>query len=340
MIPKHLQYSDIEAPTEFNSKGIGATCYIYTLHASNDPECRPRYVGFTRRLQRREIEHNTGREQGRKGIWVREVLAAGEHVILTPVHQFNSDNATERAMVEAEWIMYFRSKYCDLLNDLGGGEGVAPISNELRLKMSISGAGRVLTAEHRAKIAASKLGKKRDPWIIENLRKVNLGRKFSAERKASMSAVRLGKKASPETCLKISEANKGRKPSTESIAKRVQKLKGRKLTPEHRAKISAAGIGRKASLETIAKRSSLLRGKKRSPEAIERIRRAAILRFSNPEEREKCSKAQKLRFTDPNERAKNRRAQEIRFSNPQEAERNRITLTQASRKYWEDKRKA
>lgn len=337
MLPRHLRCFEDEVFVE-DLKGVGATCYIYTLHASNDPELRPRYVGFTRRLKRREIEHNTGGEQGRKGDWVRGLLAVGSRAVLTAIYTFQSDNARERAVVEAHWIAKYQSEYADILNDFGGGDGVAPCSNELRAKRSRQSLGRVLTAEHKAKVALSKIGKKREPRIIEAMRQANLGRRFSAERRAQMSAARMGKKASPETRAKISAANKGRKPSPESTAKRVLKLRGRKHTPEHRAKISAAGMGRKASPETLAKRSALLRGKKRSPEQKERMKQAAIKRFADPAEREKCSKAQKLRFTNPLERAKNSKAQKLRFTNPEEMEKNRLMLTRESRKYWDSRK--
>lgn len=115
----------------------GATlCYIYTLHASNDPEKRPRYVGFTCKPKRRESEHNRGKENGRKGEWVRGLKAMGERVIITLVHSFRSDDLSERATIEDIWIGSFQKKYPDLLNDNNGGVGVAKPSDRFRKNRS------------------------------------------------------------------------------------------------------------------------------------------------------------------------------------------------------------
>lgn len=287
-------------PTPFHVANLlaGTWCYIYTLHASNDPECRPRYVGFTTRLKRREIEHNTGRKsrEGRKGEWVRALLSIGEHAILKAVYSFRSNDVTERGIIEGGWVKLHQEKYPDLLNDADGGYGLALCSLHLRAKRKVMNLGRKHSLETRKKVSLSKLGKKRPPHVIEILRKANLGRKQSAEQCAKRSQRMKGTTHSPEARAKISAANKGRKRPPELVARLAEKLRGRKLSPEHRAKIALAGIGRKASPETCAKRSALLRGKKRTPESRERCRQAAILRWLKPEERENQSNVQKLRF--------------------------------------------
>lgn len=113
-------------------------CYIYTLHASNDPEKRPRYVGFSTRPKRRLIQHNGGWELGRKGDWTRALLKIGEKALLTVVHTFRSDDLAERAIIEASWIELYRSRFSDLLNDAGGGSGVAKTSEWARRRNSES----------------------------------------------------------------------------------------------------------------------------------------------------------------------------------------------------------
>lgn len=109
---------------------MSTTCYIYTLHSSLDPECRPRYVGFTTRLKKREQQHASGNERARKGEWARGVICSGGKVTLTVVHTFFSDDPCERGMIEAQWINYYREKFPDLLNDKGGGGGLANCSSE------------------------------------------------------------------------------------------------------------------------------------------------------------------------------------------------------------------
>jgi hypothetical protein len=274
------------------------TCYIYTLHASNDPTCKPRYVGFTVRLIRRRIEHNTGRlcSEGRKGKWVRGLLALGEKVVMTVVHTFESDDTSERGIIEADWIEKYRDEFPDLLNDAPGGFGLAPCSPELRARRKVMNKGRVHSAETRAKVRASKLGKPRPPHVAAILRSIGKGRKLSAEHRAKIIAANTGRKHSPETCAAISVRNKGRKIPREAIEKAAAKRRGQKLSEMHKFMISLGGMGRKASAETRAKMSASLRGKKRTPEQRERIRQAAIRRWEDPLEHEKQSVAQKIRF--------------------------------------------
>lgn len=113
-------------------------CYIYTLHASNDPECRPRYVGFTCNPKKREKEHNGGWELGRKGDWTRALLKLGHKAVLVAVFTFRSDDIAERAAIEATWIESYRLKFSDLLNDAGGGSGIAKTSDWARRRNSES----------------------------------------------------------------------------------------------------------------------------------------------------------------------------------------------------------
>lgn len=105
-------------------------CYIYTLHASNDPECRPRYVGFTRFVPKRKKAHLSGKEPARKGDWAREVIRSGGKIVFKVVHVFFSDDTHERGVIEAEWISRYREEFPDLLNDKGGGGGIANCSPE------------------------------------------------------------------------------------------------------------------------------------------------------------------------------------------------------------------
>jgi hypothetical protein len=255
-------------------------------------------VGFTVRLVRRRIEHNTGRlsREGRKGKWVRALLALGEKAVLRVVHTFESDDTLERGLVEADWIEKFRDEFPDLLNDAPGGDGVAPCSPELRARRKVMNQGRIHTAETRAKVRASKLGKPRPPHVVEILRKIGKGKKLSVEHRAKIVAANTGRKHSPETLKKMSDAQKGRKPSEATIRALRWANFGKTLSPEHKAKLLVTNTGKSPSLETIAKRSAKLRGKKRTPEQRERIRQAAIRRWANPLEREKQSVSQKIRF--------------------------------------------
>lgn len=108
------------------------TCYIYTLHASSDPTCRPRYVGFTTRPKKREKQHGSNHQRARKGEWARRVIRSGGAIVLKVVHTFFSDDPYERGYVEATWIGFYRRMFSDLLNDKGGGGGLVNCSPESR----------------------------------------------------------------------------------------------------------------------------------------------------------------------------------------------------------------
>lgn len=137
-------------------------------------------------------------------------------------------------------------------------------SLETRAKLSAAKKGRILTPEHRAKIAASLMGNHN-----------TLGYRPSPETRAKLSAIHLGKShpVSPETGAKISAALKGRVFSDEWKAKISTALLGRKRGPvseEVRAKMSIARKGRKGiphTAEWKARMSAIHMGHDVSPEA-------------------------------------------------------------------------
>jgi len=153
-------------------------------------------------------------------------------------------------------------------------------SAETRAKLSASKTGKKLSAETRAKMSASRKG--RIAW--------NKGKKHSAETRAKMSASStrhfLGKKHSPETRAKLSAINTGKKLSAETRAKIGAKSRGKKHSAETRAKLSAINTGKKRSAEARAKMSAWQIGRKLSPET-----RAKIKTYQNkPEVLEKFRK--------------------------------------------------
>jgi len=128
------------------------TCYIYTLHASNDLTCRPRYVGFTVNPKNREKQSNGKRESGRKRQWVKSLHLQKCKVVLTVICTFRSDNVVERGVIEDSWIELYRKKFPDLLNDLGGGQGVRKWSEGLRKRQSEAMKRRFADEKERDKV--------------------------------------------------------------------------------------------------------------------------------------------------------------------------------------------
>ncbi len=92
-------------------------------------------MGFTRFLKKRKGQHAGGKELARKGAWAREVIKSGGTVVLNVVHVFFSDDVLERGIVEAQWINHFRELFSDLVNDKGGGGGLANCSPERSQKI-------------------------------------------------------------------------------------------------------------------------------------------------------------------------------------------------------------
>lgn len=128
---------------------------------------------------------------------------------------------------------------------------------------------RELTAEHRAKIAASLTGKPGTPWTAEQRARLitaRRGRVFSPETRAKISAAHTGKTLSAETRAKISAFVKGRKrkPFTAETLARMSAAQRGTTSPAKKAqaaKLRAANIGRRQSPETIAKRRASSIGK-------------------------------------------------------------------------------
>lgn len=164
-------------------------CYIYTLHASNDPERRPRYVGFTCRPNNRESEHHRTQKNGRKGKWVEQLLSIGERAILTIVHCFRSDDFVERGVVEASWIETYRKKFSDLLNDHGAGNGLAKTSDMLRQKRSEVMKKRCADMEYRKRKSEEMKQRYADPAYREKMNHLNRRRCSSQEDRERRSGV-------------------------------------------------------------------------------------------------------------------------------------------------------
>lgn len=173
----------------------GATLrYIYTLHASNDPTCRPRYVGITNNPKKRLGNHTCKNTNGRKASWVRAVRRAGGKILMTVVFTFRSEDLKECSIQEALFIEKYRRLYPDLLNDGAAGVGIAKMSNW-----------------HRAAISRGNKGKKKSPEHAAKCRIARLGIPHSDEVKNKIGAWSRGKKKSPETVERMRRAAQKRK---------------------------------------------------------------------------------------------------------------------------------
>ena len=83
---------------------------------------------------------------------------------------------------------------------------------------------KVLSQEHKVKIAVARIGKKQTEQTKQKIAKARAGRKMSNEHKAKIAAARKGKKQTEETKKKIAESRAGRKMS-ESTKQKISKSK-------------------------------------------------------------------------------------------------------------------
>ena len=83
---------------------------------------------------------------------------------------------------------------------------------------------KVLSVEHKTKIAVARKGKKQTEETKLKIAESSTGRKMSDEHKAKIASARRGKKQTEETRLKIAESSTGRKMS-ESTKQRISKSK-------------------------------------------------------------------------------------------------------------------
>lgn len=183
-------------------------CYIYTLHASNDPERRPRYVGFTCRPNNRESEHHRAQKNGRKGEWVAQLLSLGQRAILTVVHSFRSDDFLERGVVEASWIEAYRSKFPDLLNDHGAGNGLAKTTEKLRKKRSEVMKKRCADPNFRKQKSEQMKRRYADPIERERLNAINKQRVTDPAYRQKRREFQKELWANPDSRKKLEEAIK------------------------------------------------------------------------------------------------------------------------------------
>lgn len=146
-----------------------------------------RYVGITSRsLGKRWAEHISDAQQGRGWALHEAIRVFGPEAFrVEPIES------------QGDWESFCRKEQ-DLIAELGclvpngynicaGGEGTAGYSHTEATKAKIAKAhkGKKLTADHRAKLSAAKVGKKRPPRSAEHSARIAAGlRKAWARRKA------------------------------------------------------------------------------------------------------------------------------------------------------------
>lgn len=218
--------------------------YRFYIYAWQYPDGLTFYIG--KGHGKRDRDESTGRNRFFKSI-VAKIRLGGQQ----PHVKRWQDGLleTDAHALETAYIKLFGRrdlKTGTLCNLTDGGDGEA---------------GRVLTAEHRAKIGIASSNR-------------------SAETRAKISASNTGKKHSAEHRAKIGDAVRGRIKSAEERAKLSASRKGISPSEKTRAKLRAANLGKIASAETREKIGAAHRGKTRSQETL--INMGAARRMNGP----------------------------------------------------------
>lgn len=194
-----------------------------TVYMATNRENGKRYIGVTSRgLAARRRQHE--RAPNNKRVTCRYFHAAmakygAKAFDWAPLSQH--DTFDEALRSEVLLIAQMRPEY----NLTVGGQGTKGhrMTPEGRARWREKVVGRKQSAEHIAKVSASRRGKK-----------------LSAETRAKISAAHVGKTMPDEHRKNLSLSHMGQKPSPETAEKRRLAHIGRPLSPEHREKLKAS----------------------------------------------------------------------------------------------------
>lgn len=269
MIPRQAVFSE----ADLLSAGADL-CFIYTLHASDDPECRPRYVGFTCDPIERERRHNQRRKNGgRRALWIHGLKDKGARVVLTVIHKFRSSDLTECSIVEASWIECYRKKFPDLLNDAGGGEGIARPSESLRKKISQIVKQHFSNPQKRKEMSEKIKAFFSDPAQRRKMSERQKRLFSNPEMRAKMGAAQKRVWQNPEVREKQSRVRKEVWERPAYKAKRIAETKELWKDPAYRARRKQASAVTHATSEFREKMKNAAKGAWQNPEY--RAKRAA-----------------------------------------------------------------
>jgi group I intron endonuclease len=268
MAHEHLYINELTMPM---SKDIG---YIYKI---TSPTNRV-YVGQTNNINRR-INDYTYRKTSSQKLLHKSLEKYGfknhKFEILDEVSPDNIHNAEKFYISICE---SYRHHHKNGLNLTMGGEGTA---------------GRVLSAETRAKMSKSQKGRTCSDETRKKISEANKGKIPSVEARRKISAANKGRKMSQSNLDALKKANTGIVRTQEQKDKIRNTLTGTKLTQEHKNKISLGLMGREYSDNTIKKISESNIKTKNTPENLKRQSILSKAMWDNPEYRAKIINANK-----------------------------------------------
>jgi len=235
-------------------------CGIYSIKNTMNGK---RYIGQSFDIDRRTKHHFANLICGRhvnshlQGAFNKYGADCFEFCILELVSEEMLD-IRERA-----WISYYKSDHAFFGYNMDGGgrsnrimsiitkrkmsvsrRNRPPVSDETRLKLSISGKGRIVSDATKKKLSESNKGQGKGRKLPESVRQKmsasRMGRVFSDESRKKMSESRMGYVPSEAMRKKLSDANKGKVVSEETKKKISLTLKGRLMSSDTRKKLSSS----------------------------------------------------------------------------------------------------
>jgi len=193
---------------------------------------KPIYIG---KGSGNRLQHHESRKENYP---LNKLLTKIQSAGLTPVYKIIQSDLTDREALslERKLVACIGKKVSGtgpLLNKVEGGGGLtghtfssehrrklsqkakerAPMSQEIKDKISESKRGKKLSAEHRTKISESNIGRTCSDKTKNKLRKAHSGKKLSEEHKRKLSLAKKGIKRGPyssEHCAAISASKTGK----------------------------------------------------------------------------------------------------------------------------------
>lgn len=199
------------------------------------------YVGITgwsaeRRFARHLLNARTGRAGSLYDAIREHGPAAFTVSFLMATTSWGEACESERRLIEE-----LGTKIPSGFNMTGGGDGNFgyEYTDEVRLRMSVSGKAKRLTEEHRRKIGEANRRRKHGPESIEKMAAAKRGKQITEETRDRMSKAHAGR--IPVAAI---ASNTGKKLTPERIERMRAGMRGKKKSEEGRANIAAAAKAR------------------------------------------------------------------------------------------------
>ena len=193
----------------------------YQVYYLTDPtNSKTRYVGVTTySLNKRLRDHchpTHLKQRTHKNNWIRSLAEKGLNPVINALSCYSSEN--EMLKAEIYWIKLFKELGHELTNSNDGGSGSLNPTKQTLIKRSLALTGKKRTLETRRKM--SEASKNRPPLSLESRARMSAsrkGKKLTDEHKEKVRLAGIGRKHSDQTKLKMSLVQKGHIGSTKAI---------------------------------------------------------------------------------------------------------------------------